>query len=356
MKLVLCLALSTFAIHASTSYSITDLGGYGIVGSVGFGINESGQITGYTGAPDTPLAHAFYWNGTSMTDIGTLGGILSQGFAINESGQIAGTSEVFGGGPSAFFWDGTTMTDLGLFSQFGSQASGINDAGHITGKAVNSAFIWNGTSASPLGTLGGSSSFGRAINNSDNVTGYSYIAGNTAEHAFWWNGTTMIDIGAGAVGSDGLAINDSGLITGYVRSDNGTNSYRAFLWNGSTRIDLGTLAGEGTQGNGINNAGDITGQSIGATSHAFIWTNGIMSDLNDLLVNGAGWVLNAGNAINDAGQITGEGTLNGQRRAFLLTPTTSAETPEPATALLFGASLLALLAHRRKTQHTEPIA
>ena len=323
MKLVLCLALSTFAIHASTSYSITDLGGYGIVGSVGFGINESGQITGYTGAPDTPLAHAFYWNGTSMTDIGTLGGILSQGFAINESGQIAGTSEVFGGGPSAFFWDGTTMTDLGLFSQFGSQASGINDAGHITGKAVNSAFIWNGTSASPLGTLGGSSSFGRAINNSDNVTGYSYIAGNTAEHAFWWNGT---------------------------------NSYRAFLWNGSTRIDLGTLAGEGTQGNGINNAGDITGQSIGATSHAFIWTNGIMSDLNDLLVNGAGWVLNAGNAINDAGQITGEGTLNGQRRAFLLTPTTSAETPEPATALLFGASLLALLAHRRKTQHTEPIA
>ena len=66
-----------------------------------------------------------------------------------------------------------------------------------------------------------------------------------------------------------------------------------------------------------------------------------MSDLNSLLVNGAGWNLAEGHSINDAGQIAGLGTFNGQTRAFLLTPLT--ESPEPATyTLLFIALALVL--------------
>ena len=47
-----------------------------------------------------------------------------------------------------------------------------------------------------------------------------------------------------------------------------------------------------------------------------------MTDLNTLVPPGTGWVLESAAAISDGGQIVGYGTLNGKRRAFLLTPPT----------------------------------
>ena len=47
-----------------------------------------------------------------------------------------------------------------------------------------------------------------------------------------------------------------------------------------------------------------------------------MTDLNTLLPSGTGWVLQSAAAISDGDQIVGYGTLNGKRRAFLLTPPT----------------------------------
>jgi hypothetical protein len=42
-------------------------------------------------------------------------------------------------------------------------------------------------------------------------------------------------------------------------------------------------------------------------------------DLNDLIPDGSGWVLERAEALNDRGQIVGTGTLDGQQgRAFLL--------------------------------------
>jgi probable HAF family extracellular repeat protein len=45
-----------------------------------------------------------------------------------------------------------------------------------------------------------------------------------------------------------------------------------------------------------------------------------MTDLNNLIPAGSGWILVEATAINKAGQIAGVGTINGQTRAFLLTP------------------------------------
>ncbi len=45
-----------------------------------------------------------------------------------------------------------------------------------------------------------------------------------------------------------------------------------------------------------------------------------MQDLNSLIPAGSGWALSVARDINDAGQIVGEGVINGQQRAFLLTP------------------------------------
>lgn len=78
------------------------------------------------------------------------------------------------------------------------------------------------------------------------------------------------------------------------------------------------------RGTGINSSGKVVGCSTLAgppIKHAFVYSDGAMRDLNDLLVDsGAGWVLEVASAINNLGQITGWGSFNGEQRAFVLTP------------------------------------
>ena len=68
--------------------------------------------------------------------------------------------------------------------------------------------------------------------------------------------------------------------------------------------------------------------------HAFQWQNGTMTDLNDLLPSGSGWVLNWAYALNNGGVIVGDGTFNGAPRAFRLTitPEDDADTTAPTIA------------------------
>ena len=80
--------------------------------------------------------------------------------------------------------------------------------------------------------------------------------------------------------------------------------------------------------------------------HAFLYSNGSMTDLNSLIDPASGWTLHYAFAINDSGQIVGTGNNSlRQAHAFLLTP-----TPEPSTLALLaaGAGSLLLMAWRRR--------
>jgi uncharacterized repeat protein (TIGR01451 family) len=77
-----------------------------------------------------------------------------------------------------------------------------------------------------------------------------------------------------------------------------------------------------------------------AGESAFIYEDGVLTDLNRLLPAGSGWQLGAAIDINDAGQVVGQGMHDGEGRGFLLTPT----TPTADLALSMSASPQPLLA------------
>jgi len=80
-------------------------------------------------------------------------------------------------------------------------------------------------------------------------------------------------------------------------------------------------------GRGINQSGQVVGGASTPGDYinyrAFLYSDGIMKDLNDLIQPNSGWSLFAAYAINDRGQITGYGSINGATHAFLLTPVCS---------------------------------
>ena len=300
------------------AYYVTDLGTLGGTDSLGWGLNASGQVTGYAATTDDAATHPFLWkptmpNGASgtMHDLGSLGGTYGWGIGINDSGQVAGVS-----------------------------ATADDDAEHAT--------LWtpttpNGTSGTlhDLGTLGGTYSQANGVNASGQVAGFSDTTGDADSHAFLWKPTTpggasgtMHDLGSlGGPFTIGWDINTSGQVTGTSDTTEQRSPTHAFLWkptmsNGvsGTMHDLGTLGGTWSDGSGINDSGQVAGSSQttdDAAVHAFLWTpttpggtSGTMLDLGTLGgLNSYGYDVSAG------GQVVG--ALRSTRRGLQLQPRVS---------------------------------
>jgi len=133
--------------------------------------------------------------------------------------------------------------------------------------------------------------------------------------------------------SQGQSINDFSEVAGYYLP-RGATSPRAAAWSFGW-LDLGSLNGQSSMAFAINNNSQIVGLSSvntasntanptgeAAPSHAFIWEDGVMQDLNHQILNGDGWLATIARSINDQGQITGRAILlnNGETHAVLLTP------------------------------------
>ncbi len=102
--------------------TMCDLGSLGRQ-SCACGINASGKVVGYSLTYQYD-DHAFLYSNGTMTDLGVLGGDYSYAYGINDSGQIVGYSD-----GHAFLYSGSTMKDLGTLGGTTSRAYGINASG-----------------------------------------------------------------------------------------------------------------------------------------------------------------------------------------------------------------------------------
>ena len=89
--------------------------------------------------------------------------------------------------------------------------------------------------------------------------------------------------------------------------------------------DLGTLSGDvASVSISINDAGSVVGASLDANFNprAFLWENGVMTDLNTLIAGDSPLYLLTGCSINSRGEITGLGmTSSGEIHTYLASPT-----------------------------------
>jgi len=124
-----------------------------------------------------------------------------------------------------------------------------------------------------------------------------------------------------------LGINNQGQVVGVsALNDQATpaQGHHAFLWTSDTGMqDLGALPGGATSvGLGINEAGDVVGQSMDAEGNprGFLWHNGVMNDFNGLATGSSLYLLFA-ESINARGEIAGFGaTEKGDVHGFVTVP------------------------------------
>src|SRR6266480_655710 len=331
-----------------TMTDLETLGGIrGLSGA--YGINEAGQVVGYSYTQSYGMEHAFLWEDGTMTDLGAREGYTSRAFAISDVGQVVGTSN-----GHDLLWENGTMRDLGNTNAFD-----VNDEGQIVGWGLArsgqfTAVLWTTpfppplTSLTRLGQLGVSVTVATAINPAGQVVGFAKEDACDADPFIWENGTIArlstpfdcaraFDINAAGqvagsgtyrfAGDDGFlwdhgvttellspdgqstyayGINDAGQVVGRVH--NGSSAYHAALWENGTMTDLGTLGGDFGEALAINNAGQIVGRSTDASgaTRAFLWEDGTMTDLGTLPGDSGSTAYN----INAAGEIVGS-SFNG---------------------------------------------
>jgi probable HAF family extracellular repeat protein len=354
------LVVATASALGAARYTVTDLGTLTAPynsGSWAYAVDNSGDIVGDAwNGNGFGYSHAFLYHNGAMTDLGTLGGSYCHAYDINNSGQITGWTTTSGGYVRPYLFSNGAMQDLGALPGNASQgkAIAINDCGEVVGYYAwndsgtqSKAFLYSGGTIKDIGGLGGTFTYAREINVNGQVVGQSTNS-TGAKRAFIYEDGSMTDLGIlpGYTRSIAGGINTSGQVVGESSSD--SYSYlpnqRAFLWTNGNMVSLGGLpAYPHTSAVAINDSGDVVGDAHDAYTnfHAFLFSNGTLSDLNDLIDPTSGWTVQRTGGINNAGQIVGMGINSlGQTHAFLLTPI---NTPEPSTLVLLGVGAVGVL-------------
>src|SRR6202046_1446671 len=224
---------------AQNRYQITRIPTVEGANSVALGINNQGDVVGYSFQGENYQGFLYTTSQGSLTNVGSLGGNITAACAINDAGQVAGYSQDPNGNYLAFlFTRDQAMASLGTLDKAStSEAFGNNKSGAVVGDSQSGELnhrpvLFAKNSVQDLG-LGGS-------NDPDAL-----------ETAY--------------------AINDAGQIVG--RHSNGKNIFHAFVLLDGNTTDLRTLGGTNGEALAISKSGTVVGDSdtTEGSAHGFVF-------------------------------------------------------------------------------------
>ncbi len=287
-----------------------------------FALNEAGDVVGFVTC--SLVQRAFRWTAETGLEVIPMpaGTTESQALAINGS-KVVGTysNPELELGVTGFLYDFQTdqFTSLGTLPGGNwSEAHGINSLGQITGFWGNNligpwqAFIWENGKMIDIGpSIGGLNNRALGINDIGAITGWWREDGGE-RLAFVWEDGEVNSLGPIPKGfsSTGQAINDLGNVAGdgkIVLDDGETIVVQSFLWAENQMTNLGTLPDTTfTRARSINNQTRIVGychNQFLTDQAAFIWQDGVIAALNNLIPFDPNLNLERAMGINNAGQI-----------------------------------------------------
>ena len=272
--------------------------------------SESGQVIGqaetstldplgedFCGHGTHLICLGFVWQNGVMTPLRTLEGNNASATHINERGEIVGYAETNKPDPTCpppqllqtppVIWKNGEIHELPTVSGDPDGAAfGVNDHGQAVGESGNCttpfhAVLWQEDgNVRDLGNLGGANfNYAQQINNRGQVVGLSALAGDTTHHGYLWTEDSgMKDLGTlpGDFSSGALAINDKGQIVGLSSDVN--HNLRAFLWQDGAMTDLNQVIPSSfpfvlVEAFDINARGEIIGLAVDPKrdeTHAFL--------------------------------------------------------------------------------------
>ena len=317
---------------------VVHLPALGNSGAIANDINDHGDVVGQTSVTDVQGVYAVTWDANHVaSSLGAMDGhTKSEALSINNNGQIVGYSEDAMGLRMGTLWDGRGgMVDI--HTAIGSLGSSIpwdiNDHGVITGQAsitpgFAKGFVWDQTNpvvvaGTPSFYQGGSN---LSINNSGEIVGSAFFFGDPDDVVLAVpddrGGYVFPDFGpSGFNFSRATTINNNSMVVGHSTAESTTGTWNAAIFTTDTRepvITLGTLPNLDTSESlDVNDNGMVVGYAWDGTGSGFdprawVWADGVMFDLNELLGEDSAFeILSRANAVNAQGDIVGFGRLKG---------------------------------------------
>ena len=291
--------------------------------------------------------------GYSLAALGTLGGSSARAHDVNDHGEVVGEAQDAAGAPHAVSWRNGAPRDLGPGS-----AKAINNQGMIVGFHNGSARWINGVPerlTTPEGLLGGEAidvdEQGRVLfagggqaglwANGDTthltttrqwqringMNGLAWVVGSMygadPVDAVLLRDRVVVPVAGSRIEAQAMAVNDRGDLVGYSVGFRPRWTTAFLRMSDGAFRGLGQLGGDYMEAWDLNERAEVVGWGRNARQEerGFVWSNGVMAELTDLLA-APGWVVLRADAINESGQIAAAAlnTATGQRVPVLLTP------------------------------------